>query len=620
MITISFYSYKGGVGRSLTLANLGVYLAQFGARVTMVDFDLEAPGLHYKLSPHEPLDVGGRGLAGMLADVSRGASLRDIDWDLGMEVTEQAEVTPPAGEDLDQPNGKLFLIPAGNPMQSDYWRDLAAIDWDRLFTTGSRPGVAALAQLKEKIEENHQPDVLLVDSRTGITPGGGVSTTLLPNVVVMMMLNTPEHLDGSKLVISAVTSTKRSSGEAPEVVPVLSRYTSPADAEERISPASTRYLPPVEHRGVLPLREEKIPLDDLYASLTDGLAQGAAARIHEPLVLHADLTLQHHEYLTFGPNAQSATGPMGQTLLEDYLRLFAALVPRETFLRYLTGVRERARSILLDNPEDAVRTLESLATLVGDEDAFVDLVKVYVLRRESRNLLLAAESLYRVHNRIVPHPALSKELRTLLMGRVRQRASIETLSLLSEDFAERYWREVAAEDIEWGAAVTRFLADRDQPGKAKSLAEELIERDLDPKISAEIIRITGLGGSDAEALAVQLAMQYFSVGETSLPYLEAAAAAARYRESEELSERILNTSAASSLPTESLIRLSMLSGRLEEAGALLLQEVVTRDEAPRELGELWTQLVKRMPSLRHDLRERDPELLEQLTALEAPDF
>ena len=44
MITISFYSYKGGVGRSLALTNLAVYLAQFGVKVVMADFDLEAPG------------------------------------------------------------------------------------------------------------------------------------------------------------------------------------------------------------------------------------------------------------------------------------------------------------------------------------------------------------------------------------------------------------------------------------------------------------------------------------------------------------------------------------------------------------------------------------------------
>jgi MinD-like ATPase involved in chromosome partitioning or flagellar assembly len=43
---VSFYSYKGGVGRSITLSNVAVLLAQQGNRVVCIDFDLEAGGLH----------------------------------------------------------------------------------------------------------------------------------------------------------------------------------------------------------------------------------------------------------------------------------------------------------------------------------------------------------------------------------------------------------------------------------------------------------------------------------------------------------------------------------------------------------------------------------------------
>src|SRR3989442_12771377 len=43
---ITFYSYKGGTGRSMALANVAWILASNGHRVLMVDWDLEAPGLH----------------------------------------------------------------------------------------------------------------------------------------------------------------------------------------------------------------------------------------------------------------------------------------------------------------------------------------------------------------------------------------------------------------------------------------------------------------------------------------------------------------------------------------------------------------------------------------------
>ena len=48
---ITFYSYKGGTGRTMALANVGWILASSGKRVLLVDWDLEAPGLHRYLSP-----------------------------------------------------------------------------------------------------------------------------------------------------------------------------------------------------------------------------------------------------------------------------------------------------------------------------------------------------------------------------------------------------------------------------------------------------------------------------------------------------------------------------------------------------------------------------------------
>ncbi len=45
MHTIAFYSFKGGVGRTLALVNVGVELVLTGRKVLLVDFDLEAPGI-----------------------------------------------------------------------------------------------------------------------------------------------------------------------------------------------------------------------------------------------------------------------------------------------------------------------------------------------------------------------------------------------------------------------------------------------------------------------------------------------------------------------------------------------------------------------------------------------
>lgn len=48
---VTFYSYKGGVGRTFALANVAVLLAKRGKRVLLMDWDLEAPGLHRYFKP-----------------------------------------------------------------------------------------------------------------------------------------------------------------------------------------------------------------------------------------------------------------------------------------------------------------------------------------------------------------------------------------------------------------------------------------------------------------------------------------------------------------------------------------------------------------------------------------
>ena len=62
----TFYSYKGGVGRSMALANVADSLARAGLRVLMVDFDLEAPGLEQFFQIPQRQARGHRGLLDLL--------------------------------------------------------------------------------------------------------------------------------------------------------------------------------------------------------------------------------------------------------------------------------------------------------------------------------------------------------------------------------------------------------------------------------------------------------------------------------------------------------------------------------------------------------------------------
>jgi MinD-like ATPase involved in chromosome partitioning or flagellar assembly len=51
----TFYSYKGGVGRTMALANVAELFYQTGLKVLMIDWDLEAPGLERYFFPSKDL-------------------------------------------------------------------------------------------------------------------------------------------------------------------------------------------------------------------------------------------------------------------------------------------------------------------------------------------------------------------------------------------------------------------------------------------------------------------------------------------------------------------------------------------------------------------------------------
>jgi len=76
---ITFYSYKGGVGRTLALANIAVLLARRGKRVLMMDWDLEAPGLHRYFKGYiSKNESQKKGLIHLLSEAQRDPS---VNWE-----------------------------------------------------------------------------------------------------------------------------------------------------------------------------------------------------------------------------------------------------------------------------------------------------------------------------------------------------------------------------------------------------------------------------------------------------------------------------------------------------------------------------------------------------------
>ncbi|MFL6196167.1 MAG: MinD/ParA family protein [Thermoanaerobaculia bacterium] len=217
METLVFYSYKGGVGRSSLLANAARYLVSLGKGVVALDFDLEAPGLHYRLG-REGLEAGPERLGGVvpyLLATAQGAS--------SPPRFEEHMVEVPAGSS----GGWLRLIPAGPAPDRVYWTALKQLGEDVHFDDPSGEGLMPLLDLHARIKEELHPDYLLIDARSGVTELGGLATTILADTVVCLFTADPESLDGTLTVLEALKSAPRLTGQRPvRIVPLLARKAS----------------------------------------------------------------------------------------------------------------------------------------------------------------------------------------------------------------------------------------------------------------------------------------------------------------------------------------------------------------------------------------------------------
>ncbi len=318
METITFYSYKGGVGRTLALANVAHYLALLGQKVVTIDFDLEAPGLHYKLFPVDPNRSFSPGLVDYVNDQISGDNAERAILDYIIPVNTLPGAT-----------GQIWLLPAGGAPNPAYWAKLSSIPWNHLIYGDEATGSVMFLELKEKIREALQPDFLLIDARTGITEIGGVATSLLADKLVCLLTSSRESLDGSRVVLRALSRSLRAPGAGPlRIFPVLSRV-------------------PVRHRDT-----ERQIIDRALAFLNEPAADFAATLEFADIpVLHHEASLSEAERLLIGQDDGVAAGP----LLQDYLRLFArvtaGLVSRETEPEI-----ERALRGLLDSTEETLET------------------------------------------------------------------------------------------------------------------------------------------------------------------------------------------------------------------------------------------------------------------------
>lgn len=186
---ITFYSYKGGVGRSFILANVATQLALWGYKVLCVDWDLEAPGLtEYFLEEVDTENIFDTtdGIVDLMLDCQKtGNSISS--W-------KQALIEVPLTHRTTQGiSSSLDLISAGKGApKSEYIDNVHDLNWDKLY--GEQDFAKILDDLKREWKKAY--DVILIDSRTGISDVSGICTVQLPDILALIFTPNKQSLEG----------------------------------------------------------------------------------------------------------------------------------------------------------------------------------------------------------------------------------------------------------------------------------------------------------------------------------------------------------------------------------------------------------------------------------------
>jgi len=201
---VTFYSYKGGTGRTMALANSACLLAEregsAPGAVLVVDWDLEAPGLHRFFPPRlrtldASLDLGLDDQPGLIdLFVALSAALP------ATEPADETDAQRAAAHALDAVPLQHYIAPtevagvsilrAGRNDDQQYSRRVNTFGWENLFRRA--PGIYRM--LAERLAQQFR--WVLIDSRTGVTDISGICTSLMPEKLVVVFTPNRQSLTG----------------------------------------------------------------------------------------------------------------------------------------------------------------------------------------------------------------------------------------------------------------------------------------------------------------------------------------------------------------------------------------------------------------------------------------
>jgi WD40 repeat protein/cellulose biosynthesis protein BcsQ len=203
---ITFYSYKGGTGRSMALANIAWILASARQRVLVLDWDLEAPGLHRYFRPFliDKELTSTPGIIDYIIDfcdeaikpLAEGETLPN-DWYVAHADISRYRIS--VDYEYFPEGGKIDFVPAGQ-QGSTYATRVNAFNWQDFYQRLGGGGF--LDATRDRMREKY--DYILIDSRTGVSDTAGICTVQMPDTLAVFFTFNNQSVEGAAAVAQSV--------------------------------------------------------------------------------------------------------------------------------------------------------------------------------------------------------------------------------------------------------------------------------------------------------------------------------------------------------------------------------------------------------------------------------
>ncbi len=288
---VTFYSFKGGVGRTHSLLEVAARLARdHGLDVLVWDLDLKAPGMQMTPDLAPLAERVEYGTIDLLLDFQRGAlggegrktgerftieegehegrkAFPKLDRKLGVipsrgrkAVVAFSDDELPAG--LDGARGRVeFIFPGRYP--DGYAQKFGAVHWDLMWSPKESLGLGFLGLIAERLQDAY--DIVLIDSRTGYTPMSAACTLTLPDLVVLVFTLNHQNLSGAQQIVSRLEELRTDRLLVLNMVPGL--------GDELVEPRRTE----LEERGLRGAYELPLCPELIISERVSGLASRASA-------------------------------------------------------------------------------------------------------------------------------------------------------------------------------------------------------------------------------------------------------------------------------------------------------------------------------------------------------